>query len=192
MTEKVKIGVRIDEQLWEDFRTYVEETRQRSRGVLGEEVEIALEERMFGENQSDSITRIEDDVATIKAMLAESDGGAAPTVSDDDVHTHTPNEKPAANAPRSEKIDYLIDEYIFLEGGSMTKSALKEKIKQEYGFEDRTLKSYCERILSKIDAKKHPDHGNFFVWGDALEDAIEDTREKRESEAKDDVQDVME
>ena len=96
MGSKKKIGVRIDEDLWERFTTWVENEHGRTRGVTADEVETALQNHLSADNPRDPLARIENDVATIKAQLAESDGGevAVPdegprTPSGPNTHTHT-------------------------------------------------------------------------------------------------------
>lgn len=96
MTDKIQPGGRIDPDVWERFKKHVKEKTGRQRGVLGEELEKAIEMYLSGSNPSDPLTRIENDIATIKAQLAEADGGevAVPdegprTPSGPNTHTHT-------------------------------------------------------------------------------------------------------
>ena len=96
----IKIGPRIDRQVWEQFKEYVEDKHGRTRSVTASEVETALRNHLEADNPTEPITRIEHDIATIKAVLADeradADGGDAtiadpPAPSDPD-HTHTPND----------------------------------------------------------------------------------------------------
>lgn len=100
MGSKKKIGVRVDEDLWDRFKKYVEDKHGRTRSVTASEVETALRNHLEADNPTEPITRIEHDIATIKAVLADeradADGGDAtiadpPAPSEPD-HTHTPND----------------------------------------------------------------------------------------------------
>jgi hypothetical protein len=78
----VQPGGRIDPEVWERFKSFVEEKHGRTRGVTGNELEKALTNHMSGQNPTEPIHRIENDVATMKSKLArledalsETDGG---------------------------------------------------------------------------------------------------------------------
>lgn len=104
MGDTVKIGVRVDEDVYEEFRQFVESRHNRTHGVLGTELENAMRDRMSASSPTEPIQRIENDVATIKAMLAdaEADGGeVAPTpVAPESTHTDDSME-PNANQDES-------------------------------------------------------------------------------------------
>jgi hypothetical protein len=99
MSERKKIGVRVDPELWERFKNFVEDKHGTTRGTTGTELEKAIKQYLGGSKPADSIDRIEGDVAQNKVLLseiheslAESDGGTvapAPSPSSTDTHTHT-------------------------------------------------------------------------------------------------------
>jgi len=172
MPDKVKVGVRIDKQTWEDFREYVKSNRQRTRGVLGEEVELALQDRMHGGERADALTRIEDDVATLKAVMVDShtDGGATPAPSQDAcTHAHADTTKPRPNSPRSEKVEWIISEYYNPDGGSTTPEAIQSQVQEAFGFGERTAKEYVQLVIDELGAKRHPENNDLLVWGENLE-----------------------
>jgi len=109
MSEKVKIGVRVDKQKWQQFRNYVQERHGRTRGVLGSELESAMQQRMSGEYPNDQLSRIENDVATLKAIVAEveADGGESVAMlsEQDSTHTHRngTSKEPSENVAYSSK-----------------------------------------------------------------------------------------
>lgn len=175
MGKQTQPGGRVDEHVYERFREFVRSRHGKVRGALGTELEKAMEERMNAANGPDSLTRIENDIATIKAQLAESDadGGtvATPTPSGEPAHTHAPNdthEKPNPNAPRAEKVRWLVDEKYDRSGGSILVSALKDDIRGEFNFGDRTVPKYIQPIVDELDAKRHPANKDILVWGNEI------------------------
>lgn len=109
MGSKKKIGVRVDEDVYERFVSFVEDTHGRTHGVIGNELERALRQYMESTEGGDPVTRIEDDVASINASVAdlvqridrierkaegvEADGRGG-TLSNTASHTHTPTAEP--------------------------------------------------------------------------------------------------
>jgi len=164
--EQVQPGGRVSKATYDRFREFVRRHHGSVRGNLGAELEKAMEDRMDASNNGDPITRIENDVATIKAMLAgeddgtEADGGeAAPTPSEPE-YTHTRGDgKPAANAPTEKKLAYLADQ---LTGSSgrldlIPEEKLRNTVKSEYGFKSDTAKRYVDRLVERFDLVDHPD-----------------------------------
>lgn len=93
MGDRIQPGGRVDEQVYERFKKFVQRQHGQVRGALGEELEAAMEDRMAAVEGADRLSRIEDDLATVKAILAdaESDGGsvADPATPEPPGHTHT-------------------------------------------------------------------------------------------------------
>jgi hypothetical protein len=161
---------RIDEAEYERFKQFVQDTHGSIRGHLRTELENALREYRQPDDRAEPLTRIEDDIATIKAQLseAESDGGTAvatPAPDADDAHTHT-NEKPSPKAPRADKIAWLTENK--LNGGSSSAADIKEIISREFGVEKRTAQKYVQPLIDELNAKRHPQNPNLLVWGDEL------------------------
>jgi len=192
MSEKVQPGGRVDKHTYERFREFVRQKHGSVRGNLGRELEKAMKDRMDVTQENSQLTRIENDVATIKAALsgAESDGGATvPTLSESDsTHTHQDG-KPAPNSPRESKIEYLIGEVVDdidgdRDGGEITEKDLRNIIKSEYGFDDETEDEYVELVFARLDAKPHPNHGATHVWGFEYQRAKDKLREQADNELK--------
>lgn len=163
--EQVQPGGRVSKATYDRFREFVRRQHGSVRGNLGTELEKAMEDRMDAANNGDPIARIENDVATIKAMLAEGDqpidadgGEAAPTRSEPE-YTHTRGDgKPPANAPTGKKLAYLADQ---LTGSSgridlIPEDKLRNIVKSEYGFKSNTAKRYVDRLIERFNLVEHP------------------------------------
>lgn len=189
MTDRTQPGVRLDSHTWERFREFVKQQNGGIRGNLRREVEAALRNHMDAARGPNELERIENDVATIKAMLAEgeADGGVStpsPTPSEAE-DTRTPEtRKPKANQPRAKKIDYLVSKvYGFSSGldesgGEISPKDIRNIIQREYGFQNQTEDKYLELIRERIDAEPHPMHGQTLVWGDRIEKERERAKEE--------------
>lgn len=185
MGNRVQPGGRVDEQTYERFREWVRSQHGSVRNHLGKELEIAMKERMNAENGADQITRIENDVATVKAMLAEaeSDGGATLPTPDTDSDTRPrQTEKPSANQPVSDKVDYLItvlmdDPAMSMDKGGIATKALRNTIKDEYGFKDETVDDIQENILNRLDAVQHPKYDAQYIWGERIPEVRDEIQE---------------
>lgn len=178
----------ISKEEYTRFKQFVQDTHGTTRGHLSTEIENALREYRQPDNQSEPINRIEDDVATIKAMLAssEADGGTvAHAPESDSVRTHADSDKPNKNAPRSDKIEWFIREKYRYETGSTSRSVLEKQIMEEFGFAERTAKDYVDQILTELDAEENPDpeYSGVFYWGEALEQKKAEIKEEAEGEA---------
>lgn len=165
---------RISEDEYTRFKQYVQDVHGSTRGHLSTEIENALREYRQPDDAGEPLVRIEQDIATIKARLAdaESDGGVAatdPAPTDEGVHTHTPEGKPAASAPRSQKVQYLIQRKYDRDGGSVTVDTILTDVRDIYSFGDRTAEKYVQPVINELDAKRHPNNNTLLVWGERLE-----------------------
>lgn len=172
----------IRKEEYEAFRNFVKDVHGSTRGHLSTEIENALREYRQGANKADRLQRIENDIATIMATVAEadSDGGQTiPTPSESD-STHARRlSKPAPNQSRSEKIEYLLRCFEDKElqtngGGQVAPKTIRKIVKSEYSFQESTVDEYVDQIVEavkdKYDAVPHPRHGKTLVWGHKLED----------------------
>lgn len=211
MADRVQPGGRVDEDVYERFREHVREEHGVVRGNMGRELEAAMRAYMDASHGNDQLTRIENDIATLKARLADAestaqaDGGetvaAPPAPSSGRAHTHTPNDtqtdadthadtdedrselpKPDSKASRQAKVEWLVEERIGRDTGSAPPQHFIDRVKDEWGFERRTAKKYLQPIIDALDAKRHPEH-DLLVWGERL-------AKVREEYADDDGQDV--
>lgn len=189
----------IDKAEYKRFRAFVQEIHGSTRGHLRTEIENALREyreRYYG---GDQLTRIEDDVAQLKAIVSEveSDGGTPPATRSEPSDTHARSlQKPAPNQPRADKIAYLTDVYLDRQscdsdGGVLVKRTVQQVVEDEYSFDTEILQDYTKavykRIKSEYDPEPHPVHGKFGVWGDRLTEA----REEAEQLADNDMETVV-
>lgn len=172
---------RISKDEYVKFKQFVQDTHGTTRGHLATEIENALREYRQPTPESGALTRIEDDIATIKAQLAmpESDGGT--DVSQANVRAHA-NDKPKHNAPREKKVDYIVSEYYNRDGGQATIGVIKSHIQSEYNFKDGVIDEYVDMIVKELEAEKHPTKSGTFVWGDAVEHAKEEIRQEASEE----------
>ena len=169
---------RISKDEYIKFKQYVQDVHGKTRGHLSTEIENALREYRQPDDGAEPLTRIEQDIATIKARLAEAeaDGGVAatpPTPTDDGSHTRTPDEKPSENASRAKKVEYLIEQKYDREGGSIPIHKMISDVKEVYSFGDRTAEKYVQPLINELDAKRHPNNSSLLLWGETLEDMRE-------------------
>jgi len=194
--DKRQIGVKVDKDVWQRFRQDVMDRHGSVRGALGIELENALINYIQAEQANDQLTRIEDDVATVVSMLAEkeksdSDGGSdTPTVSEDESTRARDLDKPRANQPRKDKLDYLLtkllrDNPCDRQSGELPKSDFTEIIQTEYDFSEGTVEEYKSKLISRLDGKEHPQHGVTVAWGERYNDIVDDLREKADEEMTD-------
>jgi len=158
MGEKKQPGCRVDEELYERFVQWAKQKSGRERGIAGRELEKAMRDRMKADNGPDELARIENDVAHIKAMLAEgTDGGeVSPTLSESVSTRARRTEKPAANQPRQKKIQYLIDRLISenpveRESGVVPKKVLRDVVTDEYNFDSNIVDEYIDNTPPYVD-----------------------------------------
>jgi len=166
MPETTKVGVEISEKVWKQFREDVKNRRGRVRGVLGNEVEKALQKQMMATEGGDAIDhmkRIEDKLDTV--IEAEADGSGATVV--EPSSAPAPDSKPKPNATRHEKVRYLIDEMgLKPEGGSIHRDGVRNVIQEEYDFTDDTIDDYIQAIATRLDAVPDPEIDGMLIWGD--------------------------
>lgn len=234
MTEKTKIGPRVDEAVYEQFVNEVEERFGRTHGVVGRELERAMLEYIDSSHEDPQLNRIESDIATLSANMADladaveapvADGGAT-TLSNAVSNTHTsssgtedpphvrdtsadedgghdrddtddPEPSPVRERPlhehEADEFSTTADRTDYLESvvranhenEQATREDLVEVVRDEYGFGDRTIEKYTDRLVDRLEAEPHPAHGKFLVWGDTLESALEDLREQVDDAARD-------
>jgi len=187
----------IDKNEYEAFKNFVRDVHGSTRGHLSSEIEKALREYRKRTSGAERLQRIENDIATIKANIAdvESDGGAVASTPSEASDTHARNmSKPAPNQPRKEKVSYLYNRFLEKEGcnndsGTLTRGAIETIVKKQYGFDGEILDDYVDRVFNKVEKEynpvPHPVHGSFLVWGDRLEDAKQEAEEIAQEEMED-------
>jgi hypothetical protein len=182
----------IDAEEYERFRQFVQDVHGSLRGNLSTEIENALREYRTSYYGEDRLLKIEEDLATVKQLVAEaeSDGGTAAPVADD--ATPTPSEaestrahrteRPAPNQPRRAKIDYLLttllaDVPMTRDYGMTTRPQIRQVIESEYNFAEDTTTSYVETIIDRLDAKPHPEKDHVVAWGERYDEMIDALRQ---------------
>lgn len=171
MSNTKKVGARIDADLYEEFRQYVEGKHGRTRGVLAEELETAMRNHLNAEYPTDALSRIENDVATIKAQMAHADGGEVvtppPTDSESNTHTHTPNgtvvegdtessigdAKPKPKAPKSEKVRWFARHKVPEMPIVAPSTAFRSWVEDAWDFGGRAGDDLLRRVFDKYHAK---------------------------------------
>jgi len=148
----------IDENEYEQFRSFVADVHGRVRGHLATELENALREYRESYYGGDRLKRIEDDIATIKSNIAdaEADGGAtAQTPSESDSTRPRDSRKPAANQPREKKVEYLTSRYVEKRNhnkheGNVSRGSVASVVSEEYGFSDDLHDEYTDEVFDRI------------------------------------------
>lgn len=228
MPERVQPGAEVSKDSYERFKEMVENKHGAIRGNLGKELERAMENHMSEERGPDRLERIESDLAHIKRVVAESeaDGGdvldPTPTPSEPDrTHTHaerhtsdtntddertsasTPVEKPAPNAPRAKKVEYLLDTFRSkfgtesdgLDHTAVHPAAVGKLIRREFEFGDRTVEDYRERVIDalreEVELVDHPDPDDDRLVGVAECERIQQERREAAEHATDDEEDRL-
>ena len=184
----------IDKDEYKAFKNWVRDVHGKTRGHLGSEIENALREYRKNDSAPDRLRRMENDIATIKANIAdaESDGGAVASTPSEASDTRAREiSKPAANQPRQKKVDYLYNRFLEKEScnsdsGTLTRGAVETIVKKQYGFDGEILDEYVNRVYNKVEKEfnpvPHPVHGSFLVWGDRLEEAKEEAEKQTQDE----------
>lgn len=190
MRDELIQPTRISKEEYIKFKQWVQDTHGTTRGHLATEIENALREYRQPNNSHDALARIENDVATIKAAVAhgESDGGTPISAEGTRAPDSTTNQgdsttKPESNAPRQEKVDWILSKYDFdRSGGEITVGALKGIIQSEYNFKSGVIDQYVDMIITELDAKKHPKKTGTWAWGEKIEGIKAEIQEQTEKQ----------
>lgn len=172
---------RISKEEYIKFKQWVQDTHGTTRGHLATEIENALREYRQPSHKTDSLARIEDDIATIKAQVVEGQADGGTDISEPETRAHA-DQKPEPNAPREKKVNYIVSKYYDPAGGSATGGVIKTHIQSEYKFKSGVIDEYVDMIVTKLDAKRHPNRKKMFVWGSCIEDAKEEIAEEANAE----------
>jgi hypothetical protein len=167
----------VDSVLWDEFVEWVEERHGSVRGVLGEELEIAIRQRMDTDDrevEAADIHRIDARLERIEQAMdvAQSDGGVVSRSGD--VHTHTectaPDEKPHAKAPRETKIRWLAsrvyEEYDCDPGTPpkmLPKSEIVDLVVEKYSFGEDVRDQHVDGVIDYIGYVEHGQIDNMLV-----------------------------
>lgn len=198
--EYTQPGCEVPTDEYQRFKEFVREERGKVRGNLGRELANAMAEYRQKERGSDQLTRIEDDLASLKAIMADADadGGhveanlSPPSaLPDDETPARTDRgsrmDKPAANQPRGQKVDWIVQEIRDDYPEHISRSDLRDEINDAWGFQEDTVDEYVDLVVSGLEAQSDPrhDHGKVLLWGDRLDDALDEHRDRLQREADD-------
>jgi len=173
MSDREKVGVRVDANLWQQFRQNVEDRHGYTRGVLGKEVDAALRQYL-NEGAHPELQRANAKLTRIENALGVADADGGTDTLGAQSHTHAPaaptvTDKPAANTATDKKVEYLahcvLEKEVQGEDElrSVPRSSLIEVVKEEYGFRSDTAKRYVERLVEYFDLLTHPHNSDLYV-----------------------------
>jgi len=196
MSGKRQVGLRVDAELYEQFKADVKDRRGRWQGVGGEELEKALREYLVGPptaSAGDAPDGIEQRLARIEdAVGIEATDGGTDT-SPGGSHTHTPpptpDERPDPQAATERKVRWLAECVLDAEVPksrsitSIAATAIREVVKDEYGFRADTAKRYVDELVDHFDLVDHPTADGIYVTEDHYEQIVERKREDAQDEA---------
>ena len=193
VADEVQPGTRIDAAVWDRFRENVRDRKGQVRGHLRTELERAIQQ-YCDDNTDPELSRIEAKVDHLAAELGTDVSGVAPDSSGGKTHTRAPpDERPPPNAPTGEKVRWLAECVLERESATdrefreVSRNALREVVKAEYGFRRDTAKRYVAELVDHFGLVEHPNAGSaVLVTESRYEEIIEQRREqaRAESEAK--------
>lgn len=197
MTERRKLGVRVDAEVVEAFKEDVKRRKGQVRGVFGDEVETAMRQYL-SENKdvddSERLRRIEDRLSRMEANMGTvtADGGA--DTSEGGGHTHAPSrvesardEKPPANSATEKKVEYLAGCVLERQGSESVDEVPRDHIikvvKDEYGFRSDTAKRYVSEVADRLELEPHPSTDSLFVSDRQREKIVKRLNRQRSADA---------
>lgn len=195
MTERKKVGVRVDADLWKRFKQNVKERKGQTRGVLGDELENAIR-HYIRDDTNPTMRQMNERLARIEMAIGTSPADGGTDTFDGEPHTHAPSrveaaadEKPAANAATEKKIRYLAEQ---VAGGGevqqLTRSDLRDVVKDEYGFRADTARRYVDELIDYFDLREHPKNDAVLCSPAAYDRIMSDLRDDHEREATDEME----
>lgn len=102
MGEDLKQPTPIDAALYNEFKQFVKDNHGQIRGSLRDELENAIRQYMDDSRGPDELQRIENDIASIKAILSESDGGVTGLSEGSDTHTYSDPDQSKTAEPQTQ------------------------------------------------------------------------------------------
>jgi hypothetical protein len=192
----------IDAQEYARFREFVGDVHGKVRGNLSTEMENALREYRETYYGTDRIVRIEDDVAAIKAMLADGDGGSTLPSRSDETHTDTesddrsgaggdgvPDEPPHPRASRARKAEWLASTFDLgshPKDAEVPRVAFESKIDDEYAFGPEPTEQLIDAAANRLDLEPHPNKPETRLVGEDRAYAVADDDADEGDDADDD------
>lgn len=168
---------RISKDEYVRFKQYVQDTHGTTRGHLSTEIENALREYRKDDSAPERLARIEEDVSRLAALMAEAEGDGGTVPDESDVHTHTPThtttEKPPANGPRNEKVEYIAESLLDGNRTEVGPPHIRSEIQSEYSFGSRTVDKLVPSVIEELAGRegtvRHPKNDEIIGWGESAE-----------------------
>jgi len=172
MSDRVQPGAEVAREEYERFKQFVKENNGTIRGNLGRELENAMREYRQQEHAPERLTRMEDDLATLKAAVIDSDTDGGTDVQSADAHTqtdadvHDPDDPPHPKVATKAKLDWLEAEVRRRASDQkFSIPAVRRVIDVTWGFDDRTADPMVETIVKdRLGAWSESD--GTIGWGD--------------------------
>ena len=195
MSREKQPGVKIDADVWENFREEVRERHGVVRGHLKTELENAL--RQYSGDSGSTAIDIERRLARIEAEVGveATDGGTDTSETAECTRTpeqslQAPDERPHPQAATKQKVLWLADRVLDAESVaqnelSMTHAdTVRDVIQEEYDFKADTAEDYISKVTEALGLVDHPSKDVLFVTEEKREELIEKQREQTRQQAK--------
>lgn len=141
VSKRVNVQVKIDEDVWGAFKSFVVEAHGQKYGNLGREAENALKEYV----DQDRLTRVEENTNEILGRLDEIGGS----------HTHKASETLA-------KVERIADRLHNIDRTVVPGDKVTRAIERGPGGDDRTVRKYKRQLKRQALAYEHPSDSD--VW----------------------------
>ena len=195
MTDEKQPGVKIDADVWEQFRAEVRERHGVVRGHLKTELENAL--RQYSGDAGPTGIDIERRLARIEAQVGveATDGGTDTSEPPECTHTpeqslEAPDDRPHPQAATKQKVNWLADCVLDAEGVAQTElsmtheDTIREVIQSEYDFKAETAADYVAKVTEALGLVEHPFKDVLYVTEEKAEELIEKRREQERESAQ--------
>lgn len=188
MSDRVQVGVEVDAELWEELRNDVRERKGKVRGVLGDELDNAIQHYLYNGPDRSTPQQLNDIEARLNRIegavgVEATDGGLDTSTTAEDTHTpdQSDNDKPHQNTGRKKKIEWLAAEYrrqYANDNDTLYKATagnVKDLIDEEYAFaeEERTA-NYVSDVLDELGMVQHPKWDHRHVTEERYQEIVEE------------------
>ena len=196
MTDEKQPGVKIDADVWEQFRAEVRDRHGVVRGHLKTELENAL--RQYSGEAGPTGVDIERRLARIEAEVGveATDGGTDTSEPAECTHTpeqslQAPDDRPHPQAATKQKVNWLADRVLDAEDVAQTELSMthadtvRDVIQDEYDFKAETAADYVDKVTEALGLVEHPFNEVLFVTDDKHDELVETRREQERENARD-------
>jgi len=203
VSDRVQIGVEVDEDLWNELREDVRERKGKVRGVLGDEVENAIRHYLHNGPDRGTPQQLSDIEARLNRIegavgVEATDGGTDTSQPAMDTHTRdpaldAPDERPHPRGDTKAKVRWLAAAVLDAEGAELDdlkmthENTVRGVIEDEYDFGTDKTNEYIDKVTDHLGLVDHPLNDVLYVTETERENILEDQRE----ESRDDVRDKL-